>query len=227
VSTSLNVVLTNNPADTDLVCFGGQYYNASGTPPGTFTVADANSKTYTKSTNAPSSAQASAAGFAYSFYLNNASGASKTITATFSSPGSSGSVEIFADDFTVSGGTSAYDQDTAGSGVSGTTINTPTVVRSGSGELLWGIATVANLIFSVNSPWTQGAIGGHGNATGYILSASADTAFNMTQGSAQWDSIGMAFTFSASGGGGSSSLLLLPGNLSGGGELAALRGNFQ
>lgn len=198
VATSLNVVLTNNPANTDCVCFGGQWFNASGSP-ATFTVADANSNSYTKSTNSPSSTNASTSGAAFGFHLDNASGASKTITATFTSPGSSGSVEIFADDFTVSGGTASFDKDAVGSG-NASTINTPTVTRTGSNELLWCFAAVEQSISGVGGTWTQGAIGGHGNATEYILSSSVDVAANFSQGvSGHWDSVGMSFSISAGG----------------------------
>ena len=198
VATSLNVVLTNNPANGDLVCFGGQWFNGAGSP-ASFTVADANSNNYTKSTNSPSTANAASAGVAFAFYLASASGASKTITASFTSPGSSGSVEIFADDFTVSVGTASFDKDAAGSG-NAATINTPTVTLTGSNELLYGFAAVAQSISGVAGGWTQGAIGGHGNATEYILSSSVSTPLNFSQGvSGQWDSMGMSFTTTAAG----------------------------
>ena len=213
-TTTLNVVLTNNPANGDLVCIGAQYFNASTNQPATFTVADAAGKTYTKSTKSPSSTQSAAAGFAYIFFLNNASGANSTITATFTSPGAGGSVEIFADDFTVAGGTTSVSSDTIGSSSTGGTINTPTVVVSGTTDLVYGFAAVAQVVSTVPSPWTLGAIGGHGNATGYILSRNSNVAFNWTQVTAgQWDSIGQDFIFTASGG--ASKGMLFPNPLTG------------
>lgn len=201
-STTLTTTLTNNPALGDVVCVGIVWFNATGTPPASLTVADGNSNAYTKSTHSPSSVNAANVGHAYIFYLNNApANASKSIVATYTDPGASGAVELLADDFTVSGGTSAFDLDVAGnSTIAGTTINTPTVTRTGTGELLYCYAAPQSSITSVNTPWTQGDIGTDGTASGYILSASADTAVAMTCVSGEWDSIGASFSFTASSG---------------------------
>lgn len=203
-STTLTTTLTNNPALGDLVCLGFTWFNGTANPPASLTIVDGNGNSYTKSPHSPSGVNALNVGQTYGFYLNNApANASKSIIATYTDPGASGATELFADDFTVSGGTSAFDLDVAGnSTVAGTTINTPTVTRTGTGELLYCYASPQSAISSVNSPWTQGSIGTDGTASGYILSASADTALNMTCVSGEWDSIGMSFTFTPTPAGG-------------------------
>jgi hypothetical protein len=196
-STSTSAVLTNNPANTDTVCVGTFWSDTTANPPASFTVADANSNNYTKTTNSPSTVKATTCGSAFIFYLLNASGASKTVTATYTNPGASGAVEILADDFTVTGGTVTFNQDSAGNG-NGATVNTPSVVAA-VGDLQYCYAAVASSISTVNSPWTQGGIGTDGSASGYILSAASNQVLNMTQSvnPSDWDSMGASFTIGA------------------------------
>lgn len=198
-STSTSAVLSGAPAQGDLVCVSVVWFNATNTPPASITVADSNSNSYTKSTNSPTgSPNANSSGFTYIFFLNNApANASATVTATYSDPGVSGFVELIVDDFTVSGGTSAFDQDATGTGTGTTSIVSPTVPTTGTGELLYCYASASTSVTAVNSPWTTGKITVNGTASGYILSAGA-TALNMTMTSGNFNSIGASFTFTAS-----------------------------
>lgn len=191
--TTNTVTLTNNPALGDQVCVGFAWGDGSTTnPPASLVIQDSNGNVYTKSTNSPDNHDANT-GVVYNFHLDNApANASKTITATFSDPGAGGFSEITADDFTVSGGVSQFDQDAKGSGT-GTTMNTPTVPRSGTGQLLFFYGATQNGATSVNSPWTQGTITAFQNATGYILNASADTAVAATINSGLWDTVGSSY----------------------------------
>ncbi len=202
-TTTQNVVLTNNPSLGDLVIVGFTWANGAGSTPTTPTLVDANSNSYTLTTNSPSTAQGATAGFDYIFYLLSApSNASKTLTATYQNTGA-GTVHaaiLTADDFTVTGGTVTFNGDAAGSGTTGVTINTPSITPAAAGDLLYAHGSSANAISSVDSPWTQGAIDSDGQASGYILSASAgSTSLAMTQTSGQWSSMAASFKFTASG----------------------------
>jgi hypothetical protein len=194
-STSVSAVLTNNPALGDLVIVSFFWFNGANGNPASLTVADSASNSYTKSTNSPAQAGGSAAGHAYVFYLLSApSNATKTITATYTDPGSGGATEILADDFTVTAGTVSFDQDIAGSGGTGTTINTPTVAISSSGlEFCYGVPSGS--VSSVNTPFTQGGIGADGSATGYILSTSISNTVSMSCSSSTWNSMGASCLF--------------------------------
>lgn len=193
-STSTSAVLTNNPSAGDTVCVGTFWSNGTATPPASHSVADGNANSYTRSTNSPSSTQGAAAGIAYGYYVASSSNGSKTVTVSYTNPGAGGAVEILVDDFAVSGGTSSFDQDAKGSGNATSPLNTPTVPVSGAGELAYCYACVSAGITSVDTPWTQGAIGFDGSASGYILSRGTNVALAMTFGATeQWDSIGMSF----------------------------------
>lgn len=194
-STTLTAILTNAPAVGDLVCVGLTWFNGTATPPASVSIADGNGNTYTKSSNSPSGVNAASNGFVYAFYLLTApANAHKNIIATYTDPGASGVVALFVDDFTVVGGTVAFDNNIVGNG-SGPTINTPTITPSAANDLLFCFASPGHAVTSVNSPWTQGAIA-TGMATGYILSASGATALNMTVNTTgTWDAVGLAFRF--------------------------------
>lgn len=199
-STSLIVTLTNNPAAGDVVCLGGVWSDGTANPPASYSIADSNSNAYTRSTNSPLTTNNQSA---YAYYLNNApANATKTITASYSNTGGGGYAEVVADDFAVSGGTSAFDQDAKASGT-GTSPNTPTLTVSGSNELAWFYITSQNGVTSVDSPWTQSGItSSFSNASGYILSRSTNVAVAATQNNGTWDNVALSFSFSASGGGG-------------------------
>lgn len=205
---------TNNPATGSVVCVGIAWFDGVHTSPGTVTVVDGNSNSYTLTTHSPSNTLATTAGTITLAYLIAPANAHKTITVTIPVLQPGGSFSVSADEFTVSGGTAAFDSDIAGTGGPGTTLNTPTVTVSGSGELVYSMGAADNFpVTSVNGVWTQVyASGGNGEAVGYILSRTSNVALNMTMGgSSSWDSMGMSFTFTSSGGGGCTPTMTLLG----------------
>jgi len=196
--TSMTSTFASAPATGDLVIVGINFYNASNC--GTLSsVTDGNGNAFTVTT--ATTTNASNSGCARVAYeLSAPSNATKTITATFTTNPQSGS-DIWADDFTVSGGTVSLDSSSTGSG-SGATITTPTTTVSGSGDLLYGVGSTAGSgITAASSPWTgnDAGVASDGNYTEYDLSASVNTAVKFTQHSAKWNSVGISFKLTASG----------------------------
>lgn len=157
----------------------------------TATVADNAANNYTKTPASPSAVNDASAGSESIFYFVANGSAGNDITVTLSGSGIS---SITVDNWGVTGGTPSFDQDVAGNGTTGTTINTPTVAGTGSGRLLIAAAASENGVTGVNSPWTAEAhgVGTFGEETAYILSGSSQ-ATNLTQSSGHWDTIGAAF----------------------------------
>ena len=163
------------------------------------TVKDSNNNSYTVTTNSPSTVQ-SGAGQCWSAYLLSApANASATITASWTT---TATTPMFADEFSCSGCTIAFDKDAkANSSVAGTTINTPSITPTNSSELLYAGAAAGGTISAVGSPWTQNAdIVRNGDWAEYDLSATGATSVNFTQSSGTWSAMAMAFTVTASGG---------------------------
>jgi hypothetical protein len=198
-ATTLSVVLASAPTIGDVVCVGIDTFSSNPVDiPTVSGVKDANNNTYTKSPNSPSTTNQTTAGTSYCFYWIATGTPSATITVTFSTI-ITGTVEMWADDFGVSGGTSAFDQDAAGNGT-GNPINTPSFAPRISGELYYAHLASDPGISSFNSPWT-GNVSGITNGTEYILSVSTTTNPNCTQEySGAWDSTMMAFYISSGGG---------------------------
>jgi hypothetical protein len=191
-STTLTVTLTNNPGLGDLVCVGFTWFDGSAGLPASLTVQDSNGNVYVPTPNSPTGFNAMAQN--YIFYLLDApANASKTITATYTDPGAGGATIMDVDDFALSAGKALLDTDSTGSGTGTTAINSPTVVRNGNSELLFSYYVSEFGVTSVNAPWTQGAIDADGNATGYILSSSANVAVAATQNSGDWSCIAASF----------------------------------
>jgi hypothetical protein len=202
-STSTSVVLGGNPGLGSTVCVAIDW---SGNAPTSITVKDSNNNVYTASTHTPS---ALTGGFYLGlFYLINApANATKTINATWTGVSAG---DIWADEFSLTGGTSSFDKDvTAATGNTGTTVNTPTITPAGSGELLYSVAGDGGNITSPAAGATQGVWTGsgggisNGNATEYVLSSGTGAiAPNYTQSpsGSTWACMSMAFTFTASGG---------------------------
>lgn len=192
--------LTNTPVAGDVLVCAIFWYNGSSPTP-TFTVADNNGKTYTVTANSPSQVQKVNAGMVYLAYRIADGTEGKTVTATPSlSNGTLGG--LFVAEFAVSGGTATFDQDAAGTGASGTTVNTPTVPVAGAGELVYAMAAPGHTLTAANSPWTEVTeTEANGELSAYILSRGSNVALDMTQNvSGEWDSMGMSFAFAASGG---------------------------
>jgi hypothetical protein len=126
------------------------------------------------------------------------SGASKTVTATWNS--SISYPVIFADEFSITGGTQAFDTDAKASSSGAASVNGPTITPTNSAELLYACASVATSVSSAGSPWTlgSGGIDTTGNASEYDLSASSATTVNFAlSSSGSWDSMAMAFYISS------------------------------
>jgi hypothetical protein len=159
---------------------------------------------YTITPNSPSSANDGTAGSCWLAYLLSApSNANPTITATFSA-NSVGTLDIWAEEFSVTGGSQTFDKDVIGSGTSGTTINTPSITPTNANSLLFSGASVENQISAPAAGatlgvWTgsAGGISASGNQAEYDLSASGATAVQYTQSSGHWDAMVMSFFISA------------------------------
>ena len=206
--TSGTVTLTNNPTQGNLVCVCIQL-NSENAP---ITVKDANNNTYTQSPNSPSSNTTNNALTAQFYLLNAPANASKTINVTWTGTNTGSGM---ADEFSVTGGTAAFDTDVASSPtytITAGNVNAPTITPSGSGELLYasaeGVGSITSPTVGGSSPangWTGGSGGNAaGASTGgqaeYILSASAATAVSMTDNDATDGiaSLAMAFSFQSS-----------------------------
>jgi hypothetical protein len=129
---------------------------------------------------------------------------SAAITATINSPGTT--VNVWADEFVVSGGTASFDKDAAASSsTAGTTINTPSITPTNSGSLLYSCAAAGGTISAPSAGGTLGSWTGaagaitNGDMSEYDLSASSATAVDYTQSSGTWSAMAMAFFITASG----------------------------
>lgn len=177
--------------------------NTAGTP----LVKDANLVSFTKTTNSPSNARPTTSGIAYIFSLQVPASPSGAITAVFNSIGGGGAATLWVLEFTPTSGTNGgFDTDAAGTGTTGTTINTPTITQTQANDLMVFVALSDHQVSSVDSPWTQVAAGvanQFSEGIGYILAQSSSQAAAATQNtSSGWDSMGASFKFTAAGGGG-------------------------
>jgi hypothetical protein len=207
-ATTVSVSLGNNPATGDVVCVGLFFYGSSA--PSSVSIKDANSNAYTITPHSPAT-YSNGKGWIYAAYLLSApSNASKSITATWTN---GEYAEIYAEEFSVSGGTQGFDTDVAQSNTtnSSTTISLPSITPSSSGELLYSTMGIAST--SVTAPtagatlggWTGAAGGISGTYTGvdseYITnSGSSATAVDYTVSATgdPYAGMAMAFKFTAS-----------------------------
>src|SRR5271166_6478513 len=151
-------------------------------------VVTSKSQTCTITAHSPST-QASA-GSAWMYNCFNVTGGVYPwyVTATFASGTSKRSV--WSVELSNGGRTPAFDADVAGSGTTGTAVNTPTLTPSNSGDFYYSFVNDSAGISSVNSPWTTGSSGGNTNYDAYQLNASGAQATNMTSAaSGAWASI--------------------------------------
>lgn len=205
--TSVICTLTNNPASGSVVAVSFFWFDGVNNNAGTVTVQDGNANSYTVTPNSPSNSRPTTAGVVYLARLIAGGTAEKTITVSYTQSSVLKSCSV--DEFTVASGTAAFDQDAAGTGTTGPTINTPTVTVTGSNELTYSAGVSDHTITSVDSPWTQIFANGaaFAEAAGYILSRTGNVAVAMTEnsslaGASGWDTMAMSFTFTPSGGGG-------------------------
>jgi hypothetical protein len=197
--TTCSVTLSAAPTLGNLVLVTVYFYSGSTSP--TCTIQDSNGNNYTLSPTSPY--QPPGAGGAYGliwfgYILSAPSNASATITATFSLtvPGT-GIALMRAEEFFFGNCTALFDTDIGGTGSGSTTINSPSITPSHSGELLYAFGVPASQIVTANSPWTQDSAGIDGNDCDaeYILSsASGATAINFTANTTGvWSAMAIAF----------------------------------
>jgi hypothetical protein len=181
-SSSITVTLTNNPTTGNLVVVAW----LGGSSPTSLTVKDANNNVYTVT---PQSLTDTTVGYlALAYLLSAPSNANKAITISFT-----GTVfcAAWADEFSVSGGTAAFDLGATGHATnSGTTFNGVSITPSASGELLYALGSPNNALSNPTAGATQGVWTGSGGGpdtgqtdadTEYDLSsASGSTAVNFT-----------------------------------------------
>lgn len=202
-----NCTLGATPTAGNVVCVALFYFDTGGGNAGTVTGVDSGAKVYTLTPNSPSAARQATSGPVYLLYLVVPSGAGSTVTLAWTTVNAGlFAADMWVVEFAVTGGTVAFNADVAGTGTTGTAINTPTVTAAATNSLMFAASLSDHTVSTVDSPWTaeaQGSGNPLGEGLGYILSVGSNTAVAMTQNtSSGWDSIGMSFTFTASGGGG-------------------------
>lgn len=202
-ATTVSKAFANNPTPGNLVVAIFLFLDFLNSSAGTVAIKDGNNNSFTITPNSPSSARSTVDGLVYFAYLIAPANAEKTITCTYTNTSVYGA-SLWVQEYGVSGGTPSFSSDVAGTGSSGTAINTPTVTAAGADTLMIAAAVNDHAVSSVDSPWTQVAAGA-GNqfseGVGYILSTSSNTAVAMTENiSGGWDSLGAAFAFTPSGG---------------------------
>jgi hypothetical protein len=183
--TSLNVVLTNNPATGHTVYIG--VVDAASVSR-TFTVKDANNNAYTVTPSSPNNSRLANAGEVGIAYLLSApANASKTITVTWS--GVLIGANVYADEFTDANScTRSFDTDAVANAGIGSP-NAPSITPGQANELFYSVVSGQDNMTVVNAPWT-GTISASGDAAGYILNRSTAAAVNYTQNSStNWVSI--------------------------------------
>lgn len=167
-------------------------------------VKDANNNVYTVTTNSPSTVQSGAGQVWLAYLLSAPSNASAVINLTWTT--ATNPPIVWADEFSISGGTCAFDKDAKNnSAASSTTISTPTITPIGAGELLYsgaaaGGAITAPTAGAVSGSWTgsAGAIT-NGDMAEYILSSGTGAiAVHYIQSSGTWSAMAMAFSITAS-----------------------------
>lgn len=182
-TTSFTKALSNPPGAGNLVCVTvGSVTALTG-----LGVKDAANNVYTLTPHSPANNGGTL--LAYHFYFLIAANAAASITASWTSPTSVAFVDLMIDEFSVTGGTQAFDTDVTGTGTSNAStgnISSPSITPAGSGELLYS-SVVPNS--TVTAPangatlgaWTGGAVDTNGPSSEYVLSsASGATAVNYT-----------------------------------------------
>jgi hypothetical protein len=95
--------------------------------------------------------------------------------------------EVWAYEFSVSGGTPVFDTDINGCGISTNSTNpTATLTLAGPNELAYFISYVGGQATGVGSPWTVGTATTLGNVDGYDASASSSITTAITPAGQGW-----------------------------------------
>ncbi|HEY6021973.1 MAG TPA: hypothetical protein VIY48_19550 [Candidatus Paceibacterota bacterium] len=160
-------------------------------------VADLSGNTYTKTTNSPSSTNDATAGSTWIYYRQPTGTENAVIRTTITGTCSFFSMRVSSFGISPSAGTVIDVDAPAGSGTTGTTINTPTITSPTTGALLYCIGTPENGITGVGATgWTEDPSGVGSTLAEdaeYILSASGSKAANFVQSSGHWDSTCASF----------------------------------
>jgi len=206
--TSISITLNSAPVAGHLVCVGMEVDFALTITLTNLLIKDSNNNPYTITPTSPL-VNATVAPKIYIFlgYLVAPANASATINASWTLVNNSagGEATIFVEEFVLPTGT-AYpllDKDSAGTGTTGTTINTPSITPANSGELLFAYSIAYSVI---TAPTAGGSLGGWtGSAAGiepnsgsmaeYILnSGTSSTAVDFTQTTSDgWSCMAMGF----------------------------------
>jgi hypothetical protein len=185
--------------------------------PGTTTIVDASANAYTKSALSPVTNQYALAGGCFAAYILSASGANKTVNVTFTNAIQLAAIEVI--EWSVTGGTASYRGDSSGNASTGSPAGTITATAT---DLVVAISSVEHQVAGFGGTiWTgraaPAAVGvtdstAFGEGVGYILSAAGNSVENWTVNTGGgWDTVGMAFQFTASGGSASPNYLSLLG----------------
>ena len=210
--TSTSASLGTAPASGDWVCVSLILINTSGTAPSSVAIKDSNSNNYTISPNSPSTG--SSGGYyvwIYLAYLKAPANASSSISASWTT---SCYVGFWIDDFSITGGTSSFDKDVAGTleTASSGSATLPSITPSASGELLYSAGVDVTNYYTAPAAgatlggWTGAALAlqnsGDDGSAEYILSSTGSatgTDYTCEGSSDAYLNAIMAFTFTASG----------------------------
>lgn len=153
--------------------------------------------------NAYSVGIAFGAGMLVYYLLKAPSNVGQTITATWTSPTSSFFAMTIVE-FSVTGGTAAYDNNASSSGTaSGNNITLPQISAAQTGDLLFASASVATgiqnpALGATLSGWTGSGVTGNGDCTEYILSsvsALTNVAYTDSTANDSYNSVAVSFKF--------------------------------
>lgn len=195
MGTSFSLTLGAAPTTGNIVCVAMEFFTNGIS---NLVVADGNNNVYAVTPSSPSTFLASA-GYTWLAYLLQApANASATLNFTWAT---SSVVNVFIDEFSVSGGGQVFDTDAAAvNSIGAATINTPSIAARQPGGLLYASATPQATITAPDvgatlGIWTGGA-GGLINSCGseYVLSASGTNAVQFSQTAPDgWSGMAMSF----------------------------------
>jgi hypothetical protein len=117
-------------------------------------------------------------------------GAGKTITVTFNKSATLSAIWIA--EFSIAGGTVAYDSGAAADGTTNPS-NGPTIPVNNANELVWNTTAVDTNATGTVSPWLGVSSIQLGCGSAYILSVDANKAAGWNYSTAQWSAVGMSF----------------------------------
>jgi hypothetical protein len=149
-------------------------------------VKDGAGNVFSMSPNSPCTG-GSVTSHAWLYYLLASPGGANTNMVVFSDTNADYMDEVWAYEFSVSGGTPVFDTDINGCGISTNSTNpTATLTLAGPNELAYFISYVGGQATGVGSPWTVGTATTLGNVDGYDASASSSITTAITPAGQGW-----------------------------------------